>query len=148
MNTNSFVFFSYELLWNIIDARWDKQLHRPLHVAGLCLNPMLRYASGYVCDDKVTYGMYDCLLRLVNDPGKRAKVDHQLEDFKARKGKFGSEFATYALETKTATQWWESYGGKYPELQWFALRVLSLTCSSSACERNWSAFERVSFQSF
>jgi hypothetical protein len=70
---------------------------------------MLRYASGYVCDDKVTYGMYDCLLRLVNDPGKRTKADHQLEDLKARKGKFGSEFATYALETKTATQWRQSY---------------------------------------
>ncbi|WJX50581.1 hypothetical protein P8452_36860 [Trifolium repens] len=51
--------------------------------------------------------MYDCLLRLVNDPGKRTKADHQLEDLKARKGKFGSEFATYALETKTATHAFE-----------------------------------------
>jgi hypothetical protein len=46
---------------------------------------MLHYAPGYVDDDEVMNGMYDCLLRLVEDPGKRAKVDYQLEDFKARK---------------------------------------------------------------
>ncbi|GAU21371.1 hypothetical protein TSUD_189580 [Trifolium subterraneum] len=48
-----------------------------------------------------------------------------------------------ALETKTAAQWWESYGDEHLELQNFAIRVLSLTCSSSGCERNWSAFEMV-----
>lgn len=77
---------------------------------------------------------------------REKKIDQQLEDFNAKAGKFGDDFATYALETKTPTQWWESYGSGHPELQWFAMRVLSLTCSSSGCERNWSAFERVSFQ--
>jgi len=46
---------------------------------------------------------------------------------------------------KTPAQWWDSYGDAYPELQRFAIRVLSLTCTSSGCERNWSAFEMVSF---
>ncbi|KAL1290751.1 hypothetical protein AAHE18_20G151700 [Arachis hypogaea] len=32
---------------------------------------------------------------------------------------------------------------EHPELQKFAIRVLSLTCSSSECKRNWSAFEMV-----
>lgn len=39
--------------------------------------------------------------------------------------------------------WWDSYGDECPELQRFAIRVLSLTCSSSGCERNWSAFQLV-----
>ncbi|KAK2383131.1 hypothetical protein QL285_070617 [Trifolium repens] len=56
---------------------------------------------------------------------------------------FGGELATCALKTKTPAQWWESYGDSCPELQRFAIRILSLTCSSSGCERNWSAFERV-----
>jgi len=46
---------------------------------------------------------------------------------------------------KTPAQWWDSYGDECPELQWFATRVLSLTCTSSGCERNWSAFEMMSF---
>ncbi|XLR61325.1 hypothetical protein S83_011997 [Arachis hypogaea] len=38
-------------------------------------------------------------------------------------------------------EWWDFYGDSCPELKKFAIRVLSLTCSSSGCERNWSAFE-------
>jgi hypothetical protein len=30
-----------------------------------------------------------------------------------------------------------------PKLKAFAVKVLSLTCSSSACERNWSTFNQV-----
>ncbi|MCI40491.1 hypothetical protein A2U01_0061724, partial [Trifolium medium] len=49
---------------------------------------MIRYAPGIIDDDEVTDDMYDCLLKLVEDPGKRAKVDYQLEDFKVKKENF------------------------------------------------------------
>jgi hypothetical protein len=42
-----------------------------------------------------------------------------------------------------ATNWWESFGSHCPQLQKFAIRVLSQTCSASGCERNWSVFERI-----
>eukprot|EP00253_Pinus_taeda_P033969 PITA_33969 len=42
-----------------------------------------------------------------------------------------------------AAQWWEAFGGHCPELQKFAILVLSQTCSASGCERNWSVFERI-----
>ena len=42
-----------------------------------------------------------------------------------------------------AAHWWESFGSHCPQLQKFAIRVLSQTCSSSGCERNWSVFERI-----
>ncbi|KAM0011527.1 putative HAT dimerization domain, ribonuclease H-like superfamily, Profilin superfamily [Helianthus debilis subsp. tardiflorus] len=40
-------------------------------------------------------------------------------------------------------QWWESCGSSTPELQEFAIRVLSLTCSASSCERNWGVFHHL-----
>ncbi|PON81575.1 HAT, C-terminal dimerization domain containing protein, partial [Trema orientale] len=39
--------------------------------------------------------------------------------------------------------WWDQFGDEVPELKAFAIRVLGLTCSSSACERNWSTFNQV-----
>jgi len=51
--------------------------------------------------------------------------------------------AIRALGKKTPGAWWESYGEEYPELQKFSIRILSLTCSSSRYECNWSAFEMV-----
>ncbi|GJR41396.1 zinc finger BED domain-containing protein [Tanacetum coccineum] len=37
--------------------------------------------------------------------------------------------------------WWKSYGGSAPNLRTIAIRILSLTTSSSGCERIWSIFE-------
>ncbi|CAL9083741.1 unnamed protein product, partial [Musa acuminata var. zebrina] len=34
-------------------------------------------------------------------------------------------------------------GNSTPNLQKFAVKVLSLTCSASGCERNWSVFEHI-----
>ncbi|CAN0859686.1 hypothetical protein LINGRAHAP2_LOCUS7732 [Linum grandiflorum] len=47
------------------------------------------------------------------------------------------------LERKHPADWWSSFGDYVPELQRFSIQILSLTCSASRCERNWSAFDRV-----
>ncbi|CAA0405443.1 unnamed protein product [Arabidopsis thaliana] len=41
--------------------------------------------------------------------------------------------------------WWSLYGCHVPTLQRLAIKILSLTPSSSSCERNWSAFEGDSY---
>ena len=40
-------------------------------------------------------------------------------------------------------KWWLNHGSSAPNLRKLAARILSLTCSSSACERCWSFFEQV-----
>ncbi|CAN6720326.1 unnamed protein product [Malus baccata var. baccata] len=40
--------------------------------------------------------------------------------------------------------WWYNYGNGVPNLQMMAIKILSLTTSSSDCERNWSSFEETS----
>ncbi|KAG5560764.1 hypothetical protein RHGRI_003943 [Rhododendron griersonianum] len=49
----------------------------------------------------------------------------------------------YKSEWKKIGLWWESYGGSCKELQELATRVLSLTCSATGCERNWSTFQHI-----
>jgi hypothetical protein len=105
----------------------------------------MHYSPTFKADFEVKEGMYECLKRMVENRDERIKIDAQLEEFKSKARMFGGELATCALKTKTPAQWWESYGDSCPELQRFAIRILSLTCSSSGCERNWSAFERVRF---
>lgn len=139
-----FVMISYQPVWDVIDARWDKQLHRPLHAAGYYLNPQFHYSPSFKADYEVKRGLYDCLERMTGgDIDEISKIDAQLEDFKNKKKFFGSIVAKTGINIKTPAAWWDSYGEEHPELQNFAIRVLSLTCSSSGCERNWSAFERV-----
>jgi hypothetical protein len=40
--------------------------------------------------------------------------------------------------------WWDAYGSLAFEIRSFAKRIVSLCCSASGCERNWSTFEFVS----
>ncbi|CAH1447615.1 unnamed protein product [Lactuca virosa] len=55
-----------------------------------------------------------------------------------------SEHMTVKLRTTLApAKWWMQYGSSAPTLKKFAVKVLSLTCSSSGCERNWTVFEHI-----
>ena len=40
-------------------------------------------------------------------------------------------------------EWWYNYGDEDPYLQKIAVKVLSQTCSSSVCERNWSTWSLI-----
>jgi hypothetical protein len=48
-----------------------------------------------------------------------------------------------ALFSTFLAKWWLNHGSSAPNLRKLAARILSLTCSSSACERCWSSFEQV-----
>lgn len=88
-------------------------------------------------------GLYLCLERMCGDANLAMEIDCQMDKFKNATDLFGLEVAKRSRDVKTPVNWWDSYGDKTPELKRFAMRVLSLTCSSSGCERNWSAFEMV-----
>ena len=40
-------------------------------------------------------------------------------------------------------EWWNNYGDEGPHLQKIAIKILSQTCSSSGCERNWSTWSLI-----
>lgn len=42
---------SYEDVQEIIDVRWDNQLHRPLHATAYYLNPHFHYEPNFRIDD-------------------------------------------------------------------------------------------------
>ncbi|XP_042027441.1 E3 ubiquitin-protein ligase HUWE1-like [Salvia splendens] len=60
-------------------------------------------------------------------------------------GMFGHEFAVRHRKRLAPAQWWKKYGYDAPHLQRLAIKILSLTCSASGCERNWSVFEQVKY---
>nr|GMC97715.1 HAT, C-terminal dimerization domain containing protein [Ipomoea batatas] len=71
------------------------------------------------------------------------KANLQCSAFHSREGFFGLAQAKNTVYKRTPVEWWTQYGDEIPELQKFAVKVLGLTCSSSGCERNWSAFNQV-----
>ncbi|RVW92375.1 hypothetical protein CK203_032491 [Vitis vinifera] len=65
----------YKEIFNIIDKRWEIQLHRPLHAAGYFLNLKFFYDKPEIEHDaEIMSDLYKCILRLTRDPVKQEKV--------------------------------------------------------------------------
>lgn len=132
----------YEPIWKIIDKRWSNQLHRPLHAAAHYLNPRIHYGPKFNPNDKeIKDRFFEAVDRLVTDGNEKLAIFMQIDAFNNVKDTFSRDDARALLHKKHPADWWNTYGDNVCELQKFAMKVLCLTCSSSVCERNWSAFE-------
>ncbi|KAL4653643.1 hypothetical protein ACB092_01G319700 [Castanea dentata] len=85
--------------------------------------------------EEVMAGLYKCIQRLVPNINQQDKILEELTSYKREEGLFGLEMAKRQRKKKAPAS--------TPSLQQFAVKVLSLACSSSGCERNWSMFEHV-----
>ncbi|XP_071726331.1 uncharacterized protein [Rutidosis leptorrhynchoides] len=141
-NFNSDVSF-YKEIWEIIDNKWDFQMHRDLHAAAYYLNPRYRWSPNVSEHAEIKRGLYGVLNRLVKDTNVFMKIEDQLIEYKEKQGLFGYKGSLLSYKTRPPVQWWDQYGDDTPELKAFALKVIGLTCSASACERNWSTFNQV-----
>jgi len=113
-----------------------------LHAVAYYLNPQLHYEPTFRNDDvEVKEGLYMCTRKLVNDVIERTKNNLQLTDFHYARGLFSMENAKECRKVMFPGEWWEMFGDGTSELKRLVVHVLSLTCSSSGCECNWSSFE-------
>ncbi|RVW91134.1 hypothetical protein CK203_039963 [Vitis vinifera] len=91
----------YKEIFNIIDKRWEIQLHRPLHAAGYFLNPEFFYDKPKIEHDAdIMSDLYKCILRLTRDPAKQEKVVAEVSLFTNAQGLFGNELAIRTRKTR------------------------------------------------
>lgn len=122
----------YKDIFAIIDKRWDCQLHHPLHATGYYLNPKFFYTNPNIDNDnEVVDVLYKCTDRFNEDDDFVVEVHKQLLVYKRVGERFGMTVAMKARTEISLAEWWKLYGGKTPHLQTIAIKVLSLTCSSS-----------------
>lgn len=133
----------YKEIWEIIDEKWDVQLHRHLHAAAYYLNPRCHYDPGFSNHPEIKLGLFHCKDKLILDPEDRVKADLQCSVFHNKEGFFGFNQAKLTFDKRSPVEWWIQFGDGTPELQRFAIKILGLTCSSSGCERNWSTYNQV-----
>ncbi|XP_028103763.1 uncharacterized protein LOC114302882 [Camellia sinensis] len=134
----------YNEIFEIINKRWDVQLHQPLHTTTHFLNPKSFHPKALEVqkDHEVMNGFYECMQGLVPDVTVQDLITNEMNIYTKAESLFGKPIVIRQRNTRApviiATDWWASYNSKTPNLQTFAIKVLSLTCSLSGCERNWS----------
>ncbi|KAL7247108.1 hypothetical protein ACSBR2_002093 [Camellia fascicularis] len=134
---------SYKPIWDIINLRWDFQLHRPLHATAYYLNPRFHYVLDFNPDYEIKKGLYETIESMCPTCKLREKVDRQLDMFHNAENMFGMEMAIQIRSKKQPAVQWASFRGGCKELQTLAICVLNLTCSGTGYERNWSTFDQV-----
>ncbi|CAJ2646347.1 uncharacterized protein LOC123904170 [Trifolium pratense] len=73
-------------------------------------------------------------------PPKRAATSQEVGSFFAPRTTPGAQ---PTIKSVLADMWWNTFGHSVPNVQKWAIKILSQTASSSGCERNWSVFERI-----
>ncbi|KAL0910686.1 hypothetical protein M5K25_018765 [Dendrobium thyrsiflorum] len=92
---------SYREIWDIIDVRWEVQLHRHLHAAAYYLNPQFQYSERKSSNPEVKLGLYHCMERLIPDLTVREIADLQLVLFRNREGFFGLHAAKSTIAKRS-----------------------------------------------
>ncbi|XP_020263433.1 uncharacterized protein LOC109839421 [Asparagus officinalis] len=136
----------YILIEKIIDKRFDAKLKEPLHKAGYYLNPYFYYPNLMEIENDGSFlsCLVDCMNKFYPDDGDMlGKIGDQL--FEHQRGSFGRDLAKREEKkpNNNPVIWWKLFGIDASKLRMVAMRILSLTTSSSACERNWSTFEMI-----
>ncbi|KAJ9145619.1 hypothetical protein P3X46_027982 [Hevea brasiliensis] len=121
----------YIPFWKIIDEIWDTYLHSPLHAAGYYLNPSLFYSTDFYSDPEVAFGLLCCIVRMVPDQHTQDLISLQLDEYRHARGAFKEGSAIGKRTNVSPAQWWSTYGKQHPELQKFAVRILSQTCDGA-----------------
>eukprot|EP00253_Pinus_taeda_P021022 PITA_21022 len=135
----------YGPVWTIIDERWNNQLHRPIHAAGYFLKPRYHYKAKATraLRGEVRDRLIDCIDRMIPLKCDQLEIHRQVTTFTNASSTFGKNLAKIARDADEPAQWWEAFGSHGLELQKFAIRILSQTCSATGCVCNWSVFERI-----
>ncbi|KAH6775608.1 hAT transposon superfamily protein, partial [Perilla frutescens var. hirtella] len=139
---------NYEPIIEVIDARIKDRLDSPLHLTAYVLNPFYHYKNPLLhLEHDVAIGMIECVdILFPGDVDLQDKIlNEEFPKYRDKESLFGKPVAVKGCSLNDArfdpASWWSNFGAITPNLQKMAMRILSLTSSSSGCERNWSAFE-------
>lgn len=140
----------YEPILDIIELKAKDRLDGPLHLAGYLLNPYYFYRDDESQKDpKCMSALLTCVESFFPDDYDKQNLvcNNELLKYKEMEGIFGRKIAVSGRskndEHFNPVSWWSNYGSETPNLQFMAMKILSLTTSFSGCERNWSTFEGI-----
>lgn len=85
----------FEHIWEIVDRRWNNQLHQPIHVAGYFLNPKYLFSESFFdANGEVMEGLTTCIQRMESTVAARDLIVNELDIYREAMGNlFSSDLA-------------------------------------------------------
>ncbi|XP_020268882.1 uncharacterized protein LOC109844304 isoform X2 [Asparagus officinalis] len=117
------------------------EFHSPLHAAACYLNPSIYYGPSFSINSVIHKGLLDCVEILEPNLKAQDNITRHKACYEEAVGDFSRPVAIRGRETLSPATWWSLYASDYPDLQHFAVRILSQTCTITTAERNWTMKE-------
>ncbi|XP_072952377.1 uncharacterized protein [Typha angustifolia] len=117
------------------------ELHSPLHAAAYYLNPSTYYNPSFSINNVIQKGLLDCIETLEYDLAAQDNITRHKAFYEDAVGDFSRPVAIRGRESLFPATWWLLYSSDYPDLQRFAVRILSQTCSIATSGRSWTMNE-------
>ncbi|XP_050226330.1 uncharacterized protein LOC126676215 [Mercurialis annua] len=133
----------YMPMWEIVDRRWNVQLHSSLHAAAAFLNPSIFYNPNFKIDLRMRNGFQEAMIKMAISDKDKIEITKEHPIYINAQGALGTDFAIMGRTLNSPGDWWAGYGYEIPTLQRVAMRILSQPCSSHWCRWNWSSFARI-----
>ncbi|CAN6552248.1 unnamed protein product [Malus baccata var. baccata] len=141
---------NYQPILQIIDEKAHERFDSLLHLAGYLLNPYYFFKDQSIQHDPIVMeGIFTCVEKFFPDnyEVQNQVINVEMHKYIVKEGGFGRHLAELGCiendENYNPVAWWYNYGNGVPNLQRMAIKILSLTTSSSGSERNWSSFEGI-----
>jgi len=91
----------YKQILDIVDRRWNVQLHHLLHAVVHCLNPKHFYNNQQMDnDDLLLDGLYECIRKLCSSLENLDDIHTDFSKYRAGSGNFRLEEAIRHIEDK------------------------------------------------
>uniref|UniRef100_A0A2N9HA16 Uncharacterized protein n=1 Tax=Fagus sylvatica TaxID=28930 RepID=A0A2N9HA16_FAGSY len=130
----------YIQIWELFESRRSQNIIHPIHAAAAFLNPAYMCSETFMENHEMKEGIRFILENLVAIEEKTTFI-RQVKLYRMKVSSLFTATAMTMLEAFHPRLWWHNCGDSIPILKKYAIRILSQSCSSSSCERNWSAFE-------
>ncbi|KAK6145420.1 hypothetical protein DH2020_022240 [Rehmannia glutinosa] len=130
----------YMQIWTLFEVRRSNNIIHPVHAAAAFLNPAYMRSENFREDKEIKEGIAYVLENLVS-PDEKSGFLKELQLYRMKPSSLFTSTAISMLKTSHPRVWWDFCGDSLPILRKYAIRILSQPCSSSPCERNWSAWE-------
>lgn len=99
----------YMPIWDIIDQRWNIQLHSSLHAAAAFLNPSIFYNPTFKIDLHMRNGFQEAMIKMATSDKDKIEITKEHPVFINAQGALGTDFAIMGRTLNspgTCELWW------------------------------------------
>ncbi|XP_043704939.1 uncharacterized protein LOC122654763 [Telopea speciosissima] len=132
----------YLTIMDLFNSRLEKNIINHVHVLAAVLNPAFMCADRFKIETSRIMDAQNFIMETMVPPEEHDQFTTEMVEYRMKSPRvFSSITVMSTMRVSHPRIWWKFCGCYFPMVQKIACKILCQPCSSSHCERNWSAYD-------